>query len=243
MVTSYRMQTIPTSRYHQIELKVLAETTMSNHLKWLSVNGMVCNTDKAEIIVTNQDKLEAITVDSCQLQTQYEMKVLGIIFDHGVTWAQQVSNALSKFNKTLHGLRLIKRHLSQAQLKQAITSFYFSVLYYGMEIWLHKNLSFSLKQKVRSCHYRALRMLLSSSSKMTSRSEIDILTQRASPDELSNYTLAKFATRMVQNQRSKRLHDTTMTNSYSQSRQPGRLFFYDNSKRKIGRQCVRKQSL
>jgi hypothetical protein len=215
----------------------MAEETMKNHLRWLSSNGMVCNTDKTEVMITNHNTPEKIVVDGYELQSQCEMKVLGIIFDTSLSWAPQVNNAISKSNRTLHGLRLIRNHLTKEQAKQVLTSFYFAVLNYGLEIWFHKQLSSNLKQKIRSCHYRAIRLILGPNSKMMHRADIDIISQRAPPDELSDFAIAKLAARMIQNRMPNRLHDTVLANSYSQSRQPGRLFFFDSSKKKIGRQC------
>ncbi len=78
------------------------------------------------------------------------MKVLGIMFHKNLAWTSQVSNTITKTNRMFHGL---KRPVKPEQMRQAVTAFYFSVLYYGMEALYHRGLSFRLKRKIRAAHY------------------------------------------------------------------------------------------
>ena len=87
------------------------------------------------------------------------MKVLGIVFDTDLSWSPQVTSTIQKTNRTLFGLKKIRRFLTAEQAKTVVTSFYFTSLYYGMEVWNHRYLAFGLKQKLKSAHYRALRVI------------------------------------------------------------------------------------
>ncbi len=166
--------------------------------------------------------------------SQKSIKVLGIQFDDTLSWSDHVCNAVTKTNRMLHGLRRIRRHLSTKHATQVMTSFYFSILYYGAEVWLHRHLSFHLKQKIRSAHYRAMRVVHGN----LSRDELDIVGTRANPDEWADYSLSKLLARMIITGQPKRLMKSTMVNSFSERRQPNRLFFYDDSAKKIGRQVL-----
>jgi len=131
----------------------------------------------------------------------------------------------------MHGVKYLKKYLTQPQLKQVITSYLFSSLYYGAEIWVHRGLSFHFKRMVRSVHYKALRILHGNHSRDT----LDQLSERASPDEWVNYGVAKLAMMCILNQASSRL---LIAKSCQERRQPGKMFFYDTSLRKIGKQCI-----
>lgn len=131
------------------------------------------------------------------------------------------------------------------QDKPNITAYYYSTLFYGAEVWLHRHLGFQLKLKIRSAHYRALRVI---HGQERSRSELDAISNRATPDEYADFILAKMIIKMVRSGSPKRLLDSTLQNAYTLRRQEGQMFFYDSSAKKIGRQrfcnrlqCVSKQ--
>jgi hypothetical protein len=107
----------------------------------------------------------------------------------------------------------------------------------GMEVWNHKHLSFGLKQKLKSAHYRALRVI--HRSKDLSRDELDAISCRADPEEMSYFNQAKILAKMVINRTPSRLYENVMQNSYTERRYPGRVLFYDSSHKKIGRQSFK----
>ncbi len=220
------------------ELKRKTESVIDEHLEWLQLNGMVCNRDKTEVMLMNsqEDEDVKIRVGDVLVRSSKSMKVLGLTFDHKLDWTQQVHQTIMKTNRLYHGLWHIKKFLNPTQLRSAVTAYYFSVLYYGLEVWFHRNLSFKLKQRLRSAHYRALRLVF---GKEKSRTELDVMSKRATPDEMADYSLAKMVSKMCISGQPQRLLSETMSNSYSVLRSPGRMFFYDNSKLKIGRQCLK----
>lgn len=217
------------------ELKVKTVNTMNLHLHWLSQNGMVCNVDKTELMLMNSEHQIELEVDSMKITTQSTMKVLGIMFDDKLKWSEHVDGVVKKTNRILHGLRQIRGILNKEQSKCVVTSFYFSVLFYGCEIWLHRHLSFHLKKKLRSAHYRALRLVY---GKEKSRDDLDKMSGRANPDEWSYYVLGKLLAKMVNSAQPVRLLTRTLMNSYYERRQENRMFFYDDSSRMIGRQIL-----
>jgi len=218
------------------DLKIKTTKALQVHLGWLKNNGMVCNVEKTEMMIMKSKSPLQLVVDGWTVTSRPDMKVLGLCFDTNLEWTRQVSNVVLKTNRMLFGLRTVRKYLTPKQAQQVITAFYFSSLYYGAEVWFHRHLAFHLKRKIRTAHYRALRLVY---GKDNSRDSLDQLSQRASPDEWSNYVVAKLLARMVISGSPVRLCDDILANSYSERRQHGRLFFYDSSKRKIGRQCLR----
>jgi len=218
------------------ELLSKTKKVMEVHLKWLQEVGMVCNLDKTEIMIMNEPTQVPIQVGSRIVNTRSDMKVLGVQFDSKLDWTKQVSATVSKTNGMYFGLKTIRRHLKPEQAKQVVTAYYFSVLYYGIEIWFHRGLGFHLKRKIRSAHYRVLRLIF---GKEKTRDELDATGCRATPDEWANYSTAKQLARMVNTGSPRRLLCNTLMNAFAEKRQPGRLQFYDDSLRKIGRQSYR----
>jgi hypothetical protein len=211
--------------------------TMNQHLTWLRDNGMICNVEKTEFMVVNPPKVGSlsITVDGREIKSQPNIKVLGILFDDALSWLPHVQRTITKSNRMFHGLKLIRKYLSLKQASQVMTSFYYSILYYGAELWLHRNVSFSIKRMIRSAHYRALRLIYGN----LKRDELDKIGKRATPDEWSDYIIAKMAAGIVLRQTPVRLFLDVISNSVTERRQENRLFFSDNSYKKVGRQCFK----
>ncbi len=134
----------------------------------------------------------------------------------------------------MFGLKTIRRFLSTTQARQVVTSYYYPVLYYGVEIWFHRGLGIHLKRKIRSAHYRALRLI---HGKERTREELDSTGCRATPDEWANFIQAKLLARMIPTSKPERLLHSTLKTSFVERRQPNRLQFCDSIARKIGRQC------
>ena len=87
------------------------------------------------------------------------MKVLGVIFDTKLDWTPQVESVIKKTTKILHGLKYIRKYVNVKQAKHVITAYYYSTLFYGLEVWFHQRLAFKLKHKIRLAHSRALRVI------------------------------------------------------------------------------------
>jgi hypothetical protein len=212
--------------------------TLVSHLGWLSANGMICNIEKTELMFMQSDvePPDAIEISDRKIKVTNSFKVLGVMFDSKLDWTLHVNQVTAKTNRIMYALKKIRRFLNTSQANQVVTSFYFSVLYYGMEIWFHKHLMFHLKQKVRAAHYRALRLI---HGQHLERNQLDAIAKRATPDEWSDYCVAKTLAKLVILEVPVRLKDMVMVNSYAERRKANRLFFFDSSKKKIGRQSFR----
>jgi hypothetical protein len=65
------------------DLKKKSEQSVAQHLRWLRTNGMVCNTEKTEVLVLGCKNSIEISVDNQKVKSKKELKVLGILFFHG----------------------------------------------------------------------------------------------------------------------------------------------------------------
>ena len=78
------------------------------------------------------------------------MNVLGVAFDSKLNWQIQTQNAMTKSKKSLHTIKVIRKHFNKAELLQLITSNSYSVLYYNSEIWHIPALARNLKKSIFS---------------------------------------------------------------------------------------------
>jgi len=141
------------------------------------------------------------------------MKVLGIYFNDELRWEKQEDHALLKSSRVLHCLHKIRAFLNIHQAKQVVTSFFFSVLLYGIEVWFHQHLAFHLKRRVRSIHYKAIRLVY---GKSLPRSELNCY--RGTPDVMSNYNLAKQMCNIVNSGLPSRMYGSLVGNLYFERR-------------------------
>lgn len=124
-------------------LQRLVGTTMENHINMLLNLGMIVNTSKTEIMVMKGVKLDVI-VNGVRLVQLKQLRVLGVIFDEGLTWEPQAERSILGCQRLKPALHVLNGKLNRKQFRQVITSHYFSTLYYGSEIWYP-----CLKKKVR----------------------------------------------------------------------------------------------
>ena len=61
--------------------------------------------------------------------------------------------------KSLHAIRLISKYLTKNEIKQLLTSNFYSALYYNCEIWMMPSLNQLLKQHLISVSANALKIL------------------------------------------------------------------------------------
>jgi len=175
-----------------------------------------------------------LQIGDVQILPSPTMKVLGFLFDAEMSWSHQVNNLVQKCNRMLHGLRHLKKYLDQKRMSQVMASFYFSVLYYGAEIFHHRHLSFAFKQRLRSLHYQALKVVYSPRT----RDELDRISNWATPDEWVDYSLAKLMIKCFNTYLPTSLHQSLSSQSYSERRQMGKIFIYDSSHRRVRHQAL-----
>jgi len=115
-----------------------------------------------------------------------------------------------------------------------VTSFFFSVLLYGIEVWFHQHLAFHLKRRVRSIHYKVMRLVY---GKSLSRSELDCY--RGTLDVMSNFNLAKQMCNIINSDLPSRIYGSLVGNLYFVRRHPNRGLFYDCRERRVGKQILK----
>jgi hypothetical protein len=74
---------------------------------------------------------------------------------HSLTWNPHVAKSITKSNKVLHTIPMIKKYFLANQIKTLLTSYYYLILYYNSEIWLSPYLCSDSKNKLLSASEKA----------------------------------------------------------------------------------------
>ena len=161
-------------------------------VNWLRGSGLKVNEAKTEICLFHRHDVRTteITLNNCRIKTQTNMNVLGVLFDTKLTWAPQVNQTISKSKIALHAIRLIKPYFTATELKQIVTSNFFSILYYNSNIWHLPMLSPLLKQKLMSASGNALKLCTPYCPQITSFDTLHYQNRRATPDQMLKYKLS-----------------------------------------------------
>ena len=112
--------------------------------------------------------------------------MLGVLFDSKLEWSLQVENSVRKARSSLQGLRVINKYFTTTERLTLLTSFFYSRLYYGSQIWLMPSLKGALKSRLFSASGAALRLL----DKNLSFKELHKKYNRATPTQFQKYTTA-----------------------------------------------------
>ena len=82
------------------------------------------NEGKTEICLfhTNDPPQITISLQGAQVISKKSMNVLGVTFDSKLNWSIQVANSISKANKALFALRLIKKFFTKKEMRTILDS-------------------------------------------------------------------------------------------------------------------------
>jgi hypothetical protein len=169
-------------------LKKLIDS-VTNVAKWLKSSGLKVNDSKTEVcIFYRKIKTEIeIELDGFQIKSKQNIKILGMIFDSHMTWDEQINNSIKNANRSLFALKVIKKYFNKDELKDLVTSLYFSQLFYGSEVWHLPDLSFLQKKKLKNASANALKICLLNVSPFITHTEIHNITKRSPPECYCNY--------------------------------------------------------
>ena len=166
------------------ELKVI--------MKWLKESGLKVNESKTEVCLFHRLDCQKITlhINNSPIESTEAMNVLGVTFDSKLNWSKHINNAIQKARKALHAIKLIKQHFTPQELRQIITSNFYSIIYYNSEIWHLPNLSNQLNQQLYAASATALKLCTPEYTWSMSYHELHAINKRATPPQLMKYKLS-----------------------------------------------------
>ena len=160
--------------------------------KWLKDSGLVVNEKKTELCLfhKNPQPLVELQINNDLIKSKNIINVLGITFDSQMKWEQQVSQAIKNSRRALHGIGLIRKNFNKSELKQLLTSYFYSVLYYNSEVWQLPTLHNSLKKQLLAASAAGLKILSLNSDLRISFEQLHSMNERATPIKMMHYKLA-----------------------------------------------------
>ena len=170
-------------------LAELIQMEIKNIESWLSKSGMKVNESKTCLcLFHHQDTAPiSITLNGVQIVSKTRINILGVIFDQKLQWADHIAHCVSKANKALLAIKLIKKFFTTKELLQLITSNFYSIMYYNSEIWHLQSLKVTLKQKLLSASARAIKICTKMKTDEISFIKLHEIYGRATPDKFLLY--------------------------------------------------------
>ena len=158
-------------------------------IRWLRDSGMTVNETKTEVCLFYKSDVTPVnvTINNITIKSKPSINILGVQFDSRLNWEQQVSNSINKAKRSLHAIRLIKKYFNKTELRQLLTSNFYSVLYYNAEIWMIPSLHSNTKKHLLSCSAQALKLLGNNSDLRISHEQLHTINARATPNQMMLY--------------------------------------------------------
>jgi hypothetical protein len=120
-----------------------------------------------------------ISIGHARITSKKQISILGVIFDSKLQWIPHTNSAIAKANKSLTATYLIKRYFNTKELIQLLTSNFYSVLCYNIEVWLLKSLHHTLKHSLLVASSNAFKLTLHYPRYILSFNDLHALTNRA----------------------------------------------------------------
>ena len=158
-------------------------------IKWLKDSGLKVNESKTELCIFHRtENTEGrLVIDDAMIESKNEMNVLGITFDSKLQWTSQVSRAIKGANKSLQAIKLIRKYFTMNEIIQLLTSYFYSKLYFGSEIWHIPNLNCNCKKLLLSASACALKLGNFYHDQLVSYIDLHKLHKRALPSRFCLY--------------------------------------------------------
>ena len=158
-------------------------------VKWLKDSGLKVNESKTELCIFHRNKNTegTLKIDNTVVISKNEMNVLGLTFDSRLNWAPQVSRAIKSANISLQAIRMINKYFTTPEIVQLLTSYFYSKLYYGSEIWQIPKLNQNCKKQLLTASANALKLCDKIYNPNISYVDLHKKFNRALPDKFYMY--------------------------------------------------------
>jgi len=221
------------------DLQEELQNTVTKHLDYLNVMGMVSNLSKTEAVLFDRGRKQELEIEigGEVFRTAKEMKVLGVTLDDKISWSSHISKVVSKAKNLNSALSFIRRKLSEDQFLKVLTSQFYGACFYGSAAWLHGNNSYKDIRKINAVYYRSLRIAKRDFKRKLSRSKLDEMG-RARPTTWARYQSTSIVMKATTRKLPERLCVDLLANSYHERRKPKRMKFYNKANLRIGKQSL-----
>jgi len=201
------------------------------------------NQTKTEVVAFSKDKtnstIEINLEDGTRLQAARKIKALGIWIDDKLKWDSHVKELRKRIVRIINGLKIIRRKLALKQAINVVTAQALSILYYASPAWLTPNIGKKELKDIEKIHFKALRVAVCDFRQRISKETISVRTNRLPPRLWCQFAATTVLMKVWQQDQPLILKQSIFENTYTKTRFPGRLFGFDGSKLKVGRQVTK----
>jgi hypothetical protein len=132
--------TITLSAKTYTELEMLANNDLSLINEWLLKNRLILNSKKSNYMVMGRPRTETtldIRIGQQTINRVTELKILGIIWNHDMSFKPHTTDICNTISKRLSYLSRLKEFLTIPLLKQIFNAIILPVFDYGSTVWSH----------------------------------------------------------------------------------------------------------
>jgi len=146
--------------------------------------------------LTNPPKIE---IDSVQIVTKPQIKVLGMIFDCKMSWDLHIEKLVKEANNRTQAIRHIQPHLTITECMNAAQGLFYSKLYYCSSVWLTDILPKLLMKRITSSSNACLREVFGYQIKAISTSDLHEKADILIPFQKAYYNKAVMFWKIINN--------------------------------------------
>ena len=206
---------------------------------WLRNSGLKVNETKTELCLFHRKDNPPIeiTLHNQIITSKPSMNVLGVAYDSKLNWNIHITNCITKANKALHAIKIIRRFFTSKELLMLITSNYYSILYYNSEIWHLPSNTFSSKKQLLAASAKPLKLCTSNYDFNMSYDYLHTINKRATPLQYMKYSHAILLHKLYNSNNQNQDWLDLFTNQTFNARN-GNTHFVDTSNFKIGKNII-----
>ena len=146
----------------------LSKSLLQNVSNWYRQNGLLLNLDKTQFCIFSNRKIlgtHNLSIGSIKIQSQPNLKILGVILDSNLTFTSQIENITKKSNKLLYLISRAKKYMNVEQALTAYKTTIRPILEYCFSIYmLNSQKNSNALEKVQN---KAIRVILSAPSRFS----------------------------------------------------------------------------
>ena len=224
---------------HLSELLKEMKDTLEKIIKWLGESGLKVNDSKTEMCLfyRKDTRPVKITINGTEITSKNTMNVLGVNFDSKLNWQSHVQIAITKSQKALQAIRIIKKHFTKKELYSLVLSNYYSILFYNSQIWLIPSLSNVTKNILLSSSAKPLKICYPHYHSFVSFELLHQALKRATPKAIIDYNHALLLHKTYNSvDQNKDWIDIHFNQSFNN--RLNKVNFYDNSNNKQGKNIL-----
>jgi len=208
---------------------------IKEHISWLTSIGMKCNNSKTEAIIFGHcGQRCSLNVEGSMIQIEDTIKILGITFEKNLKWNVHVGKMLKRANSSSYALRQLNHLLPRKLHKTVIHSYFLSHILYGLPVW-GGCISLVDRNRVNKVLFKIMRLHCFDFKR--EKSNLELCNQSG----LRNFESLRITCdtimlhRLCHKPESSLLTTRLIQQSFTIDRNPGRIYFFDASSKRVGR--------